>query len=105
MVKVNDDYFIEIDSLNYTVKRDEHKTREEKIKGSDEVKIVPVCTIIGYYGDLATAILGAIKDMNRRELGSGTHTLQEAVDVVLKNNRYVTELLDKVAKEARYNAD
>lgn len=105
MVKVNDDYIIEIDSLNYTVKRDEHKTREEKVKGSDEVKVVPVFTTVGYYYDLVTSIRGVIKDMNRRELGSGTHTLQEAVDIVLKNNRRVTELLEKVEKEARYNAD
>lgn len=105
MVKVNDDYIIEVDSLNYTVKRDEHRTREEKVKDSDEVKVVPVFTIVGYYGDLAPAIQGVIKDMNRRELGSGTHALQEAVDIVLKNNRRVTELLDEVEKEARYNAD
>lgn len=105
MVKVNDDYIIEIDSLNYTVKRDEHKTREEKVKGSDEVKIVPVFTTVGYFYDLATSIQGVIKDMNRRDLGEGTHSLHEAIDIVLKNNRKVTELLEKVEKEARHNAD
>lgn len=99
MVKVNDDYIIEIDSLNYTVKRDEHKTREEKVKGSDEVKIVPVFTTVGYYGDLASSILGAIKDMNRRELGDGTHTLQEAVEIVINNNSKYIELLERALKE------
>ena len=99
MVKVNDDYIIEIDSLNYTVKRDEHKTREEKVKGSDEVKIVPVFTTVGYFYDLATSIQGVIKDMNRRQLGEGTHTLREAVDIVLNNNEKIETLLDMVERE------
>ena len=105
MVKVNDDYIIEVDSLNYTVKRDEHRTREEKVTGSDEVKVVPVFTTVGYFYDLTASIRGVIKDMNRRELGSGTHTLQEAVDIVIKNNSRVTELLGAVEKEVKYNAD
>jgi len=98
MVKVNDDYFIEIDSLNYTVKRDEHKTREEKVKGSDEVKVVPVVTTVGYYYDLATSISGIIKDMNRRQLGEGTHELHEAVNMVMNNNRHFEILLELALK-------
>ncbi len=99
MVKVNDDYIIEVDSLNYTVKRDEHRTREEKVKDSDEVKVVPVFTTVGYYYDLATSIRGVIKDMNRRQLGEGTYTLREAVDIVLNNNEKIETLLDKVERE------
>ena len=89
MVKVNDDYIIEIDSLNYTVKRDEHKTREEKVKGSDEVKVVPVFTTVGYYYDLATSISGIIKDMNRRQLGEGTHELHEPPGIGIRDS-YLT---------------
>jgi len=98
MVRVNNDYFIEIDSLNYTVKRDEHKTREEKVKGSDEVKVVPVFTTVGYFYDLATSISGIIKDMNRRQLGEGTHELHEAVNMVMNNNRHFEILLEKALK-------
>lgn len=98
MVKVNDDYIIEIDSLNYTVKRDEHKTKEEKVKDSDEVKIVPVFTTVGYFYDLASSILGVIKDMNRRQLGEGTHELREAVNMVMNNNRHFEALLEKALK-------
>ena len=97
MVKVNDDYFIEIDSLNYTVKRDEHKTRAVKVEDND-VKVAPVFTTVGYYGDLATSISGIIKDMTRRQLGEGTHELHEAVNMVMNNNRHFEALLEKALK-------
>ena len=98
MVKVNDDYIIEIDSLNYTVKRDEHRIKVEADKDGNEVKRVPVFTTVGYYGDLAPAILGVIKDMNRRELGDGTHELHEAINIVMNNNRHFEALLEKALK-------
>ena len=98
MVRVNDDYIIEVDSLNYTVKRDEHKTRAEKVEGND-VKVVPVFTTVGYYYDLETSIQGVIKDMNRRQLGEGTHELREAVNMVMNNNRHFEALLEKALKE------
>lgn len=99
MVKVNDDYFIEIDSLNYTVKRDEHKTRKVMDKVTGETSEIGLCTIVGYYGDLATSIRGVIKDMNRRQLGNGTHELREAVNMVMNNNRHFEALLEKALKE------
>lgn len=99
MVRVNDDYIIEVDSLNYTVKRDEHRVRVEADKDGNEVKRVPVFTTVGYYYDLATSIRGVIKDMNRRQLGNGTHELREAVNMVMNNNRHFEALLEKALKE------
>ncbi len=99
MVKVNDDYIIEIDSLNYTVKRDEHRKNKVINKVTGETSEIEVFTTVGYFYDLATSISGIIKDMNRRKLGSGTHTLQEAVKIVINNNSKFIELLERALKE------
>jgi putative transposon-encoded protein len=95
MIKVNDDYIIEIDAFNYTVKRDLHKKTLKKDKILDEEIEVNLYRTVGYYGDLTSAIKGVITDMNRLKLSSGVHTLKEAVDIVLENNRRVSDLLEK----------
>ena len=52
MIRVNDDYVIDVDSMCYTTKIDKHKTDK---KGN------PVYEVVGYYKDLDGAILAVIK--------------------------------------------
>lgn len=96
MVRVNDDYIIDVDSLNYTVKRDAHKTRIVKDKDTLEEKEVETFVTVGYYGDLAGAIKGVIKDTNRRELSEGVHDLKSALAIVKSNNDSFEKLLREV---------
>lgn len=95
MIRVNDDYVIEIDSLNYTVKRDLHKKTLKKDKSTGEEVETDLLKTVGHYNNLSSAIKGVISDMNRLKLSSGVHELQEAVNIVLENNRRVSELLEK----------
>lgn len=96
MVQVNDDYVIAVDPLNYTVKRDAHKTRIVKDKDTGEEKEVGLCVTVGYVGDLAGAIKLVIKDMNKRELSEGIHDLKSALAIVKRNNDSFEELLRQV---------
>ena len=94
MVRVNDDYIIDVDPLNYTVRRDMHKTRIINTK-EGETKLGTFVTV-GYVGDLAGAIKLVIKDMNSRELGEDLHDLKSALAIVKRNNDSFEELLRKV---------
>lgn len=84
MIRVNDDYVILVDTLNYALCRDAHK--EDK-KGN------PVYKSIGYYPSLELALKGIIKDMNARALEEGTHSLQEAVEIIKHSNDVFTDML------------
>lgn len=93
MIKVNENYIIDIDSCNYTVKRDLHRKKSTIING-ETVEVDDFATV-GYYGSLVSAVKGVIDNMNRRKLRDGVHTLEEAVAIVLENNNRVSELLEK----------
>lgn len=86
MVRVNEQYVIDVDERNYTVKLDKHKTDK---KGN------PIYDVCGYYGTLETAIKGVIGSMNKSKLSQGTHTLEEAVKIVCENNKQFEEMLER----------
>ena len=89
MIQVDKNYVIDIDKYNFTVKIDKHK--EDK-NGE------PVFELVGYYNSFESAIVGVIKSMEKRKLSRGTHTLEEALQIVQKNNDQFTKLLKKVVK-------
>ena len=95
MIRVNDDYIIEVDSFNYTVKRDTHKKRVVKDKITLKEKEIILYSEVGYFDDLTGAIKSIIDDMNKRDLSRRTVSLSEAVEIVLKNNCQVSDLLEK----------
>lgn len=96
MIRLNDDYLIEIDSCNYTVKRDLHRIRVKIDKVTGEESRTPDYSTVGYFGTLPGAIKGVIEDMNRTHLKNGEHDLQEALAVILENNRKFSQLMERV---------
>ena len=97
MVRVNDDYVIQIDNYNYSVMRDAHRKTTRKERNGETVEIDAYVTV-GHYSGLPGAIRGVIKDMNKRELSDGIHTLQEAIDIVVNNNNRFNELLENALR-------
>lgn len=89
MIRVNENYCIDVDDNCYTVKIDKHK---ENKKGN------PVFEVVGYYGSLASAVKGVIESMNRRKLNDGILTLEKAVEIVIENNNQFTEMLERAVK-------
>ena len=87
MIRVTENYCIDVDEQCYTVNFDKHQTDK---KGNH------VYVTVGYYGTLENAIKGVIKDMNKKQLKDGEHTLKEALTIVKENNNKFTELLREV---------
>lgn len=79
MIKIDDDFFIEVDNLCYTAKEDKHKTT--KTKNGEEI---PVYNIIGYYGTLSKAIIGVRDYILKNHFGENTCSLDEAIAYIEK---------------------
>ena len=72
MVKINDNYGITVDSLNYIlVKTATYK--EGKHKGEEYTKV------LGYYNTLADALMGYIEIEQKGYIESGDSTIAQAV--------------------------
>lgn len=95
MIRVNDDYVIQVDNLNYTAMRDAHRKTTRTDKNGATVEVDAYVTI-GYFKNLSGAIKGIIADMNARKLSDGVHTLKEALEIVTHNNDRFYELLESI---------
>lgn len=87
MVRVNDDYVVIVDALNYTSCRDCHKTDK---KGN------PLYKIIGYHSNLEQAVKRVVEDMKARALEADTYSLQEALEIIRQSNKAFTDMLKEV---------
>lgn len=96
MIRVNEDYIIEIDTYNYIAKMDQHKKGQVKDRATGEYIEVDVFKTVGYYKDLSGAIKGIINDMSRRQLSDGRFSLEDAIHIIRENNGKVYDLLEKV---------
>ena len=86
MIRVNENYCIDVDDKCYTVKIDKHKVDK---KGN------PVYEIVGYFKNLENAIKGVIDSINKKKLQSD-YTLKEALTIIQESNRKFEELMKEV---------
>lgn len=93
MINLRDDYVIEVDPLNYTLKKD-MKTKDKKTGN-------PVYKIIGYYSTLESCIKGFIDLMQREKLAEGEYTLNEALNALRDIYSEFNTLLEKALLEAK----
>lgn len=70
MIRVNDKYVIEVDSLNYTAQID---TKKKDKEGN------PVRKTIGYYSNIANAMKGIAENEVGEVLADGEYSLKEAI--------------------------
>lgn len=89
MIRIDKDYFITVDPYNYILCHDKHKTDK---KGN------AVYSVVGYYNNLEGAVQGAVADMSRRAFTEGTYSLQEAVEIIQRNNSRLIEMLNEVCQ-------
>lgn len=73
MIKLTGSYVVQVDVHNYILMRDRGKPNKN---GS------PTYETLGYFGDLAGALNGAIRHMTRTRLSEGEHELSDAVRVI-----------------------
>ena len=98
MIRLNKDYIVDVEPRNYTLKRDFNKKVTKVTKSGDEIE-EDQYGVLGYYSNLRQAVIGAVEDMNIRKLSRGVHTLEEAIDIINKNNEQFEKLLKKAIKE------
>ena len=95
MIRINEDYIIDVDEVQYTLKQDAHKTSIDKRTGQES----PVYYVIGYYGNLENALRGYIRLQTNKRLKSGEYALREALDVIREEQerleRMITEYTGK----------
>lgn len=94
MIRVNDDYVIEVDTMNYVAKEDKHKTRVDK-NGEEK----DAYRTVGYYGTLKGALVGIKEDMFKSKAVSGEISLENALKELKSIDKEFIETFNKVLGE------
>ena len=79
MVRVNDDWVVDVDTCNYILKRDMHKMVKGKKQGDPEI---PLYAVKGYFPSLSEALNHLGEEMVRERLTEGVRPLREAVQAI-----------------------
>lgn len=78
MIRINDNWIVDVDQYNYIVKKDMHKM----VKARDGKTMVPGYTTVGYYGSLRRALEALGGEIIRERLAGDSLTLAEALQTV-----------------------
>ena len=90
MIEVINDYYIDVNDLNYTLKKDrgtydKHGNRNYKT--------------YGYYDSLRSALIACVDQLQRDKLSSDTFTLQESIKAINDVTSRFNNLLGLAIKE------
>lgn len=83
MIELYNDYFIDVDSLNYSL------CKLRVVKGK-EVKVA-----ISHHGTLMQALKAFGEENIRNKLSSAPYSLKNAVDTIAEENRRLEDFIDK----------
>ena len=95
MIRINDDWIIDVDQYNYIIKKDMHKM----VKARDGKTMVPGYTTVGYYGSLRRALEALGEEIIRDKLASDSLTLAEALQTIRECKAEWDEAVRKVVGE------
>ena len=98
MIRLDKTYAIEVDSMSYTLGIPKMTTVVNKKTGVEVEK--EIMTEPRYYATLDKALVGYWQLMRRKKLSTFEGTLEEALDVVKKQDEKLLKLLEKI-KEGR----
>lgn len=88
MIRINDDYFVDVDENNYVLCYDYHTVKKAK-DGSE----APSFKKIGYFSNLATAFKRCAEEITRGRLKDIDVNLQEACQIVRDCYKEIDDLL------------
>lgn len=89
MIKFNDDYFIDVDESNYTLKQDMHTDSKDK-----DGNLRHNYRVLGYYSTLNGALLGLKEVLTRKTLSEELISLNEAIRRVVEVNNQFKEIIE-----------
>ena len=88
MIRVNHNYVVDVDDMNFIAKEDKHKSSTDKQGNKRDIYVT-----LGYYGTLEGA-LGKIRDdMIKKKLADDEVSLKEAIDIIKQANEEFKEML------------
>ena len=97
MIRINDDWIIDIDKYNYTLRRDMHATRIIKKNGKEVEE--NVYTTVGHYSSLDKALENLGKEVIRYKLMGAEYDLKTAVEAIRECRDEWRRLTDEIKSE------
>ena len=91
MIRVNEDWVIDVDNYNYTLQRDMHRTALIKVEGKEVER--PVYKSVGYFATLDQALNRLLDEDIRERFKDGEHTLKEAIRVTKESRESWEDLI------------
>ena len=95
MIRVNDDWVIEVDDHNYTLKKDLHRTELSR----DKKKMVPAYAVKSYHPSLRRALERLHEEIIRDRLREADRTLAEACRAIRECTDEWRELTEQILEE------
>ena len=89
MIRINNDYLIDCDGLQYILKIDRHRKKERK--GIESM----VTDTIGYYGTLEGALEGYTDYMTRKRHAAAEMSIKDALTVIREERRNLENLIER----------
>lgn len=97
MIRLLDGYAIQVDSYNYTLGVAKTTTVVDKKSGNEvEKEILVDCK---YFPDLDKTLLGYWKLMRKKKLANFEGSLQDALEVLKKQDERIKKLISKVKED------
>ena len=97
MIRVNDDWVIDVDDHNYTLKKDLHKT----VKVKNGKTMIPAYKTVGYFSSPAKALDRLGEEIIRDRLSKPLNGLGEVADAIREARAEWRELVKTVTEENR----
>lgn len=86
MIRINEDWVVDVDEFNYTLKKDLHKKTPRK-NPDGSVAMVDSYKTRGYYSNLQSALNRLCDEMVIDELSNNDMSLKEAIKTIEKCTR------------------
>jgi len=97
MIRINDDWIIDIDKYNYTLRRDMHTTRIIKKNGKEVEENVYIT--VGHYSSLDKALENLGKEIIRYKLMGAEYDLKTAVEAIRECHDEWRQLVKEIKGE------
>ena len=95
MIRVNDDWVIEVDDHNYTLKKDLHRTELSR----DKKKMVPAYAVKSYHPSLRRALERLHEEIIRDKLSKPLNGLGEVAEAIREAREEWRELVTTVTED------
>lgn len=93
MIRINEDYIIDCDEVQYVLKLDRHKTETGK-----DGKERPIYDNLGYYSTLENALRGYIGILTRKRHATVEMSVYDALRVIGEEREALERLLKRYAR-------